>query len=360
MCILHVRVFIRTSVFLDLLSLVLVGILVVRAIVFILQSSCGCLVLWNSDFSTINDGLKSLLTLLNDVLNRASQATFPSGHRDIVDADIAQNLKVISAHANKDLIGTIGHVLFNILDQVHDHIADDLGGPLEHVVLLGGDVVGHVGFHSVELTRARLIDAGVVNNEHGVTDIGSELAVDVALTLVDQVKHLAAEVAEYSFVIGKLLCEQAKARVASVRERVDFDGFVESAQIVGETFGTCLQNMRKTTLEGLFPAIRKVLVDWLGAVVGVSEFEFANSDSQVLQLCVEVRKTTLSCENALSTDHGLVRSPVQTAHALVCAPTLGRWQSSIGSSVDGSLIVFEDVVAHSLLDLCQGVVHIFL
>jgi hypothetical protein len=310
MCILHVRVFIGTSVFLDLLSLVLIGILVVCAIIFILQSYCGCLVLRNSDFSTINDGLESLLALLNDIFNRASQATLPFGQRDIVNADIAQNLKVISAHANEDLVSTIGHVLFNILDQVHDHIANDLSSPLEHVVLLGGDVVGHVCFHSVELTRARLIDAGVVNNQHGVTDIGSELAVDVALTLVDQVKHLAAEIAEHSFIVGKLLCEQAKARVASVRERVDFNGFVESAQVVRETFSACLQNVWKTTLEGLFPAIRKVLVDWLGAVLGVSGFYFANSDSQVLQLCVEVRKTALSCENALSTDHGLVRSPV--------------------------------------------------
>jgi hypothetical protein len=60
-----------------------------------------------------------------------------------------------------------------------------------------------------------------------------------------------------------------------VRERVDFDSFVEGAQVVGEAFGTCLQNVWETTLEGLLPAVRKVFVDWLSAVVGVSKFESA-------------------------------------------------------------------------------------
>jgi hypothetical protein len=37
----------------------------------------------------------------------------------------------------------------------------------------------------------------------------------------------------------------------------------------------------------------------------------------VLQLCVEVRETSLACKNALSTDNSLVRGPVQTAQTLV-------------------------------------------
>jgi hypothetical protein len=45
-----------------------------------------------------------------------------------------------------------------------------------------------------------------------------EFAVDITLALVEQVDHLATKVAEYSFIVGKLLCEQTKARVASVRE----------------------------------------------------------------------------------------------------------------------------------------------
>lgn len=47
------------------------------------------------------------------------------------------------------------------------------------------------------------------------------------------------------------------------------NSFVESAQIVGETFGACLEDMRETTLECLLPAVRKVFVDWLSAVVCV-------------------------------------------------------------------------------------------
>jgi hypothetical protein len=48
---------------------------------------------------------------------------------------------------------------------------------------------------------------------------------------------------------------------------MNFDGFVESAQVVGKTFGACLQNMRETTLEGFLPAVRKMFVDWLSVVV---------------------------------------------------------------------------------------------
>jgi hypothetical protein len=59
--------------------------------------------------------------------------------------------------------------------------------------------------------------------------------------------------------------------MVSVRERVDLDGFVESAQSVRETFGACAQNERETTLEGLFPAVRKVLVDWLSTIVYINK-----------------------------------------------------------------------------------------
>jgi hypothetical protein len=270
-----VRVVLRTDVSLGFLALASIGIFIVCAVISILQRSCGGLVLWNGNLSSFKDGLEVLLVLLNDLLNRASQATLPFGHCDIVNADIAQDLEVISAHADEDLIGTVSHVLFDVLGQVHDHIANHLGGSLEHVVLLSSDVVCHVNLHSVELTRTRLIDADVINDEHGVADIGSEFAVDIALTLVDQVDHLATKVGKYSLIVGKLLCEQTKARIAPVRERVDFDGFVESAQIVGETFGTRLQDMWETTLEGLLPAVCKVLVDWLSAVFSVSKYESA-------------------------------------------------------------------------------------
>lgn len=49
---------------------------------------------------------------------------------------------------------------------------------------------------------------------------------------------------------------------------MDFDGFVKVAQVLGEFFGTRLENMRKTTLESFLPTIRQMLVDGLSPIIG--------------------------------------------------------------------------------------------
>lgn len=53
-----------------------------------------------------------------------------------------------------------------------------------------------------------------------------------------------------------------------MRERMDFDSFVEGTQVVRESFGTRLENMRETTLEGFLPSISKMLIDWLSSIIG--------------------------------------------------------------------------------------------
>lgn len=268
MCIVHVCVILRINVFLDLfLDRSGIHILVVCIIVLVLQSSCRSLFFNNSHISSFKDGLETFLTLMNDVLDGASQAALPFGHRDVVNADVTQDLEVIPAHTNKHLINAVGHVLFDVLDEVRDHVANYLSGSLKHGVLLSSNMVGHVGLHSIVLARSCLCRADVIDSEHGVADVWSEFTVDIALALVDQLNHLAAKVVEHGLIICELLRKQTKAWVASMSERMDFDSFVKGAQVVRESFGTRLENMWETTLEGFLPAVCEVLIDRLSPVV---------------------------------------------------------------------------------------------